>query len=1587
MASKRKGLLLGILFFLIVFLSFTSISALTNLSNCGELNITNEYYILINNVSSSLTCFNITADNVVLDGNGYNITFGTSGNSSNGVFVGLKNNATIKNLKIYESGVFGNTRYGVNLLRSNYSTVQNNNIITSGLNGYGIYALSSQFDMFDSNNVTTSGTSAFAVYLQSTHNSTIYKNIITTSGSTSQAVYLQTASQNNLTSNNITAITLNSVALYLASSAQSNKINSNNILSKGGNGYVIYVASCLNEEINSNLITSTGNNAYGIYLSTSANGNVLNSNIFNITSGHRIIIDGSSINTNLTNNTIINRKTAFYDLSASAGSNNLYLKDQIHLFQNYSFAGLGSSVKIEDSTYGQIIFNALINGTGNNLSNDIRISDNFVFVNDTVVNGGLNKNANITLYNIGNRGFSNVTILKNGETCPSNVCTNYTSLTATNVIFKVTNWSNYSIGEVGADTISPIITFNSQTPSDLSSLNAVSVGLDIKYNITDAHLNLSSIYMFYKLNSSISDISFFINGSAISGWGNDAYTSSSSSTYSWLMGDNEVYPATYNLEDDVFDVTPHNLNTLTTNQNYISIQLLNLTNSTQYNFFEVMSNSSASQQVYYCNSSYGFASDPISNPVNSPRCTLAGTISAGSPYNHTHSSYSSHQVLPIVINTTSGQIGTVKVTPTSYFLIRGVGGGGNNINYYSVPNITRLGAMRTTTNNGALWTNQTYTVDAHLHQYSGVESFYYYVCANDTLNNANCSSIRQDSIELVGLPPSSPIVNSPLAYYYSGNLDINYTESISPNGYAISYYNISLLDSLFAFNKTIVANNSLNLNYTWNTVGTTDGLYIIRVQACDVLNQCSFGYSEIFGIDNTNPNGILMQPIDNLYTNISLVNFTVNASDNVGLQNITLYIYNGSVLIDTQTQSVSGQTGIFGIIYNFLFDGIYKWFYQIIDSAGNIFTTQNRTIIMDTVYPQLSIDFPLNITYNYQIDNVLHTVNETNLANCTIDNGITTSLITCNAINYINATENLNTWTLTATDLAGQAYAKQVVFFQDTTYPQIDFSVGTLPNNTKDNVQSLFVNVSITESNFYSITYNLGDDTSLISSMTFYSPYTSVLFTNLTEGNLYYNVSIQDIAGNVNTTSTRKYILDITPPNVVINSPLAQNYTNNSLLINITSDGYQVFFLNGIQEQYYSPVYRTYPEGYTNITAIASDDVGNENETSVLVFIDSLPPSLSFVSPSELNNQIQAKNYIRVNLSVTDANFKNSTIYLYNSTSLLAYTEDTINPYYVQFTNLSNGIYHFNATACDSYDNCRNSVTRKVTINQGLGANLSLTLEVPQYPYVDANLSYFISLLFEYNPVITDGDVTIVITELDGSNTTIPLIFNPTSERYENNIIFNTTGNYPFVIHANSTNFGYINATGTFWVRNPYYVNVLMFTNNGADDYINDYGYVTAEYLGTQKIYPILETYIHPLTDTRYIQPAFHSAYNSGQAQLKLYESDNYVFRFLDGQVNFDGTYAQPNVTKSYGTEIYLGTQTLNGTSTTLQYVLEERDLHPYRNLANWAFFIILGLAIISGIFIFFMYPQNPMVALVFTILLGVGAFVMRVSVFLFLNW
>ena len=126
-------------------------------------------------------------------------------------------------------------------------------------------------------------------------------------------------------------------------------------------------------------------------------------------------------------------------------------------------------------------------------------------------------------------------------------------------------------------------------------------------------------------------------------------------------------------------------------------------------------------------------------------------------------------------------------------------------------------------------------------------------------------------------------------------------------------------------------------------------------------------------------------------------------------------------------------------------------------------------------------------------------------------------------------------------------------------------------------------------------------------------------------------------------------------------------------------------------------------QGPHNFTVFANDTINNMGQNGTWFFtVDTIFPQVQFVAPTETPGIVLNRTNVLVNVTATDLNLTNITIYVYNSTSLINSTTTLASPNFVNFTNLTNGLYYFNATALDLAGNLNSTETRNVTINADL---------------------------------------------------------------------------------------------------------------------------------------------------------------------------------------------------------------------------------------------------------------------------------------------
>lgn len=433
-------------------------------------------------------------------------------------------------------------------------------------------------------------------------------------------------------------------------------------------------------------------------------------------------------------------------------------------------------------------------------------------------------------------------------------------------IAQYTFFDNKSV----ASTFTPTnITFISQSPSDINTNNA-NGGVNITYSLTKGNDSMSTLFLVTKVNNSVNDCFSFLNGSNFNcGYHAivNATSNQSNQNFTFNLDHDFVYPASYNYDQEEMEALTKSGFNLNNANSWAYSEMLNLTNTKKFYFvwINIINNSVTSNpaSVFYCNSTNSCTQIHQILATDIPEVTL---------------SQSRYFIAPFVVNLSDGKVNEqVIMTPTSNIVVHS-NTGGWTMRY--ITNNSRLGNSKTTANAGVSTTNLSGTFDIHVHFFNGTASLRYFAYSRNATANITTSE-RTDLLDIGGLIPTTPQIIEPsqASYVNSSLIPISWTQSISPNGYNISNYTISLYNSDMTFNRILATNTATNLSMdiNINQLNLSSALYIIAVNATDSINQRSeTSFSNTFQVSYTTTPVVI--------TNI----FSFDLSNN---QNMALFIF------------------------------------------------------------------------------------------------------------------------------------------------------------------------------------------------------------------------------------------------------------------------------------------------------------------------------------------------------------------------------------------------------------------------------------------------------------------------------------------------------------------------------------------------------------------------------------------------------------------------------------------------------------------------------------------------------------------------
>jgi len=619
-----------------------------------------------------------------------------------------------------------------------------------------------------------------------------------------------------------------------------------------------------------------------------------------------------------------------------------------------------------------------------------------------------------------------------------------------------------------------------------------------------------------------------------------------------------------------------------------------------------------------------------------------------------------------------------------------------------------------------------------------------YTFLNISINNTDANQTGNITGVTITLPGSFTFGN------YANSSVSNYTNfSLTSNATFLNFTN----QTYFLINGSESPITTTTHYFWFNATVPEPGRYTIVVRTFNNSGEFNQGNVTVDVNDTTNGTGSHIFPVNNTFSASSSLTFSANVSDNFNLSNIVFYIWNSSSLVNsTIVNSTNGTNQIVNFTFSFPRDDRYHWNFLVNDSFNNTaFNATNITMTYDGTVPSQIVfnsSTDANNTYfarNFTVINIsaVDNLNITNITiflwfgNGTLLNQSFGTIANATGLYYVNITnlsEGVYYYNATATDYANNVnttVTRKVTI--DLTSP----SLANLSDNGAD-LNNSFVSRSFVLLN------GTGTDAINISNVTIFLSNASgvvnqsnsssaalVNISGLIDGVYHYNLTVTDYVNNVNiSTITRRITVDATKPSqIVFNSSTDANNTyvarNNTVInisgvdnLNITNITIFLWYGNGsLFNQSFGTIANTTGLYYVNITnltdgkyyynATATDYANNMNTTGArTIYIDlTVPYNITFTAANDANNTFAPRNYTIVNITTRDAiNASNITIFLVNaSNSTINETTGTIGAangsFYLNISNLADGVYYYNATTTDQANNRNYTATRKVTID------------------------------------------------------------------------------------------------------------------------------------------------------------------------------------------------------------------------------------------------------------------------------------------------
>jgi len=411
---------------------------------------------------------------------------------------------------------------------------------------------------------------------------------------------------------------------------------------------------------------------------------------------------------------------------------------------------------------------------------------------------------------------------------------------------------------------------------------------------------------------------------------------------------------------------------------------------------------------------------------------------------------------------------------------------------------------------------------------------------------------------------------------------------------------------------------------------------------------------------------------------------------------------------------------------------IYKAYTQ--DRAGNVNSTEERNVTVDTNIPVVMLIAPLNNSWQKsQQVTFRYTAYDTSLKNCTLYGNFDNTW-KANATNTTVTSGSQDSLTLT---LKNGTYLWNVLCYDTTEKSAFNNTNYTVTVDSVEPGITLIAPIQYYNSTLNTINFNWSVldnlDNNLICNLTIDNTvngsniaslngtWTNQSVSGLSEGSHRWNITCWDDANNTNTSQTRNFTIDSQVPIIKLDSPLNNTWQKSGLI----TFKYNATDANLKNCTLYGNFDNTWKANQTNITVTSGsqdtinltlnngtylwnvmcyDYAGNSafNLTNYSLTVDTIRPDIILNTPYKA--YVTSNTYVDFNWTVIDNLGANLTCNLtingtVNVSNIWSLNGTSKNQTVVGF---ADSLYYWNVTCWDKVNNTNTSETRNFTIDTGI---------------------------------------------------------------------------------------------------------------------------------------------------------------------------------------------------------------------------------------------------------------------------------------------